>query len=429
MLSNKRLQTILLAALIILFWFPICFNNEFFYDDWTFIDVFKAGPPALSYFLKPSNEHFMPLFKGIFFLMFKLFRLNIIPYMGLSILMHILNCVLFLILLRLIFPKNPLLPFWLSLFFALNTTYFEILHWFTNFSQALTFFFLLITLILLHRSFLEGKRMLFWASVLTSFFIPMNFSMGFLGIVFIALYYILILSQNTGRRLFSSLWPYFLSWFVYLIIYLIFTLPSILHKPATAPAVTFKAGQVFLYTLLGFTGLLVKNLGFSLQVFPYSTILAIILAVLVFFFTFFLILYLILNPQKERTTLFGNWKIAAFSLMNMILCYVVLALGRASLGAEAFLSWGRYHYLPMFFLTLLMGTFLFKFIEIFSRIFKQRRFILFLAILFILFLTMHFMLIRQKSESSIRTEGAVPAHDVSADRNTSADIWAARPTI
>ncbi|MBI5700264.1 hypothetical protein HZC34_00240 [Candidatus Saganbacteria bacterium] len=156
--SSTLFQIVCLVVLIVVFWAPIMFDNEFFYDDYSFIDTFKAGTPSIGYFLKPHNEHFMPMFKGVFFSMYKIFGANIVPYMGLVIIMHVINAILIFFLLKLIFDKKKFLPFLLTLFFALNTTYYEILHWFVNTSQAIMFFFLLLTLLLFHLSERNGNK-------------------------------------------------------------------------------------------------------------------------------------------------------------------------------------------------------------------------------------------------------------------------------
>src|SRR3989338_3179463 len=179
-------QALLLSTLIIAFWHPICFNNELFLDDWSFVDSFKANGFSLNYIFAPNNEHFMPLFKAIFFIFHDFFGTNIIPYMAGSIVLHIINSMLVLILLRNIFSEKR--GFFLSIIFALSTTYYEILHWFTNFGQGLTMLALLLTFVFLQKSLKQNSKIFYYLSVASSFFIPMNFSMGFLGIFFITLY-------------------------------------------------------------------------------------------------------------------------------------------------------------------------------------------------------------------------------------------------
>src|SRR3989339_1010804 len=237
-LSNVRFQTITLILLIILFWFPICFNNEFFYDDWSSINAFKEGV-GISYFLKPSNEHFAPIAKFIVFAMFKLFYPNIVPYMIVSILFHIFNSILFFFLLRLIFKKHRFLPILLAMFFALNTTYFEILHWFACINFTLTFSFLLGTLFCMHKSVIENNKKLYWLSAVLSFFIPLNSFQGFLSIIFVPLYYFLVIKGGVSideiKKGLRFLLPFLAIWVSSFVFYLFFSLVSVLNQPSTAP--------------------------------------------------------------------------------------------------------------------------------------------------------------------------------------------------
>ena len=407
MFSKTSFQIISIIVLIVIFWYPIMFENEFFYDDWAFISTFKAGTPSLGYFLQPHNEHFMPMFKMIFFAMYKLFQANIMPYMALSIVMHIINCLLLFVLLRLIFKGKKLLSYLLTLFFALNVTYFEVLHWFVNLSQALMLMFLIITLVLMHRSVDEDNKKLYYWSLFTSFFIPMNFSMGFLGIFFVVTYYFLILKGKLldGIRFLA---PYLYVWALYLVTFLTFSLYSIMHKPATAPKLTFDATKLVFYFVLGFVGLFIRNLGYSMLVFPYTTGLAVLFTIIFVVFLFFLLFYYILNPAKQRKPLLWGSGIIAFSLMGIFVCYAILAVGRSSLEPFSFISWGRYHYLPMFFFTILLGAVAPRFFGIFSGIFNEKRLKALVILLFIGMLMTHFVLIRQKSFSPVRTEGLIP---------------------
>lgn len=399
--SARPVQILIIIALIFLFWYPICFNNDFFMDDGAFLDVFKAGVPAIGYFFTPHNEHFMPLFKVIFLSMFKLFGLNIAPYMALSIIMHAANCVIFYLLLGLIFPQRKFLPFLLILFFGLNTVYFEILHWFTTFSQALMLCFLLSTLLLLHLGQKKQDKRLYYLSLFTSFFIPMNFSLGFLGIIFIYAYNKLIIDKEI--RIFK-LYPYIFVWLTYLAIYLSFTLNQILTK-STATSVNI--GTAIQYLFLGFVGMSIKLLGFSILVFPFSTGISVLLTLLLLFFVVFFFMYFMLNNKNARIGVFKNGEVCIFAFSGMFLSYALIAVSRTALSADSFLNWGRYHYLPMMFFTILLGAIIPQILGILALIYSRRRVIVLFAIILIMFLANHFILIRQKSESAVRTEGAI----------------------
>jgi len=408
---NFRIQVLLLAALIIAFWYPVCFNNEFFYDDWEYINTFQNNGANFAYFLKPINEHFMPLSKLIFFMMFKSFNLNIFPYMIFTVLFHVLLCFTVLSFFRLVFGGEKISTFLLALFFALNTTYYEVLHWFSSVNFSLVLFFLVGTLFLFHKAFMDKSKKMYILSLITSFFVPMNFSMGFLGIVFLFLYSFWGLKDKGSlSEKIKRVLPYFFVWIVYLVFYLIFSLQSILNKPETAPDLTFNLIKILSLSFLGFLGMLLKLFGFNFPlVFPYTIGLTILLIFVSLVFALFSFLYFVLNKKFERIPFFAKSKMILFAFTSIFLCYVVLGITRGSLGAGSIMGWGRYHYFPLFFLSFLLGAVYPRFIAIFSKIFNERRLKFFLLILFIIFLLNNFILIRQKSESPIRTEGKLPA--------------------
>lgn len=402
-------QILILAVLIVIFWYPILFNNEFFYDDWTFIDSIKSGHLTVWAMFKANNGHFGPIFNVIAFSMHKIFGLNIVPFMCLSIFIHIIICSLILILLRQIFKKKEFLCFLLTIFFALNTVYFEILHWFSALGQAPTLMALLLTLIFMNNAFSSNDKRAYYMSLFCSFFAPMHFIVGFLSIIFICFYYFLVLNQKFLRNFKDSLkflLPYILIWIFYVIMYAILAVPQMVGKEATP--LTFEISKIFMFMVVGFSGLLIKNIGFSPLVFPYTTGLAVFLMFFIIIISAIVLLYVALNKTKERQSIFEDKGAAWFAIIGMLLCYFILAVGRASLGIDSIANWGRYHYFTMFFLTILMGSFILQFLNIFSKIFNRNRMKILLFIIFAVFLLTHFMLIRQKSESLIRTEGYVP---------------------
>ena len=344
---NFRIQVLLLAALIIAFWYPVCFNNEFFYDDWEYINTFQNNGANFAYFLKPINEHFMPLSKLIFFMMFKSFNLNIFPYMIFTVLFHVLLCFTVLSFFRLVFGGEKISTFLLALFFALNTTYYEVLHWFSSVNFSLVLFFLVGTLFLFHKAFMDKSKKMYILSLITSFFVPMNFSMGFLGIVFLFLYSFWGLKDKGSlSEKIKRVLPYFFVWIVYLVFYLIFSLQSILNKPETAPDLTFNLIKILSLSFLGFLGMLLKLFGFNFPlVFPYTIGLTILLIFVSLVFALFSFLYFVLNKKFERIPFFAKSKMILFAFTSIFLCYVVLGITRGSLGAGSIMGWGRYHYL------------------------------------------------------------------------------------
>jgi len=110
----------------------------------------------------------------------------------------------------------------------------------------------------------------------------------------------------------------------------------------------------------------------------------------------------------------GERGIVRFCLISALISYAAVAVTRASLGVDAFLSWGRYHYFPVFFLSILAGNAITPVYGILSKIFNRKRVMIYLALLFAIYLATQLILIRQKSFSSIRLEGSLPKIEIPA---------------
>lgn len=407
---KKYWPFILLAFLVILFWYPVTQNNDFFYDDWGFIETFQQNKATFGYFFAPHNEHFMPMFKGIFFVMFKIFGLNIVPYMWFLILMHIINVCLFYALCKKIFPHAKWLPIILAVLVLSNSAYYEVVHWFTLLCTALSFMFLQISLLYLHLYVEQGEKKLLIISAISSFFIPMNFSLGIIGIAFIFLYYFCIIKKEFKIKEIKGylfrLWPYLLAWFSYLSVYLLFSYAS--GFKAGRGIFAFNLSNALSNVLSGFGGFFIKSLGFGLLMQPINIWVAGILLFNLICLGFFLLLYFILNPRSERKRVLHDRGIALYSFLGAFISYLVIAVARTDLSSGVFLNWGRYQFFSVFFLTIFIGNMLPSLILVFSKIFNKQRVKVYLVLLFILFLIGQFVMIRAKAGSPIRTEGNLP---------------------
>ncbi|MBU0573274.1 MAG: hypothetical protein KKH83_02205, partial [Candidatus Margulisbacteria bacterium] len=141
---RKYWQIIVLALVVIVFWSPVIFNNEFQSDERDIMSVFEKQGVSINYLIKPHNEHFMPMYKLILYTHYKMFGYdNIVPSIILNIFMHAVNIVLFYILCCYLFSRSKWKPFILSLAFSINSAYFEVVHAGITLSNALVLFFLL----------------------------------------------------------------------------------------------------------------------------------------------------------------------------------------------------------------------------------------------------------------------------------------------
>jgi|GEM_PF-2866631 len=404
-IENKYWPVVVLVCFVILFWHPIFINNEFFADDTVILGAIRDGQFSLKYMLTPHNDHFMPLFKGIFFVVYKLFGRSIIPCMAVSIFIHILNSILFFILCKMIFPDRKWLPFFTAIFFSLNSSFYEVLHWFIVVNTSMSFLFLLLSLVFLHRYSNEKKTWMYVVSLVSSFFIPMGFTLGILGIAFIYLYAWFILKIRS-IKIYA---PYILPFLFFAAFYVTFV---VLAGHSRTGVYSMNILDIAQYVLMGFFGAWFKSMGFSIAATPQTTILSGLLALQLIFVCYFLLFYFFLNRKDERVQILGDRNIMWFCLISAALCYAAIGIGRSQLSKDVFLYWGRYQYFPVAFLSILIGNAALPIFQVFAKIFNRRRLFVFFAVLFIFFLIIQFAVIRQKSLSSFRTEGALPSADL-----------------
>ena len=408
--AKTHWQKIILALLVIVFWHPVIFNNNFFMDDWDFINTFQSGSYSFQYLFAPHNEHLMPIFKSVFFVVLSAFGTNIVPPMILAILLHILNTILFYILCSFIFKRHKWVPFLATLIWSLNSVYYEVLHWFIVINTALSVTFLMLALIFMCRFFENKNRKDYFISILASFFIPMNFSLGILGVGFIVLFYYGVIKKSfTLSKLkedLKFLWPYLAVWVFFLVIYY-FTI----YLPVTTAqidknfVINLNPQVILQFVTMGFLGTVIKSLALNILSHSVALLLGILLLLNLLFWLSFFALYFILNRKENRTALLGDYGIALFALGGALLSYAVLALARSFVTADALLNWGRYHYFPYFFLCIQLGNFLPAAGQILSKIFNPRRIKIYAGIFLIVFLLIHLITIHHKAFSLIRTEG------------------------
>ena len=136
---RRNWQTILIVATVILFWWPIFYNNGFFSDDLSFLREYSGNGLRAGFVFQTYNEHYIPVFKIFFFIMFKLFGQNFAPYMAVLLLIHILNVLLFYSISKLVFKGRKLVPLLLAIAFGVSSVYFELMRWFTTTQISLSF--------------------------------------------------------------------------------------------------------------------------------------------------------------------------------------------------------------------------------------------------------------------------------------------------
>jgi hypothetical protein len=436
---KKTFQVVLLIAISLLAWWPVLFNNSFFADDNDIISRFHSSPSTIAYIFAPHNEHFMPMYKAVFFCLIKLFGTNIVPCMLLSIIFHTANMVLLFLLASKIFPKRKWLPFLAAVLFGVNYTLFSTLHWFILLCTIWTLFFLLLTLLLFHHSCETKSKPAYWAAVFSSFFISMNYSLGILGIVIIVLYYLFIIKKRFPWTVaewiedVKILFPFGIAWLSYMIIYYFSTYQQVLASRGGRTGFDLQLGVILEFVLVGFVGALIKTLGLDFfDSGPFNLLFGLFLTFAFLGLIGRILIYYLFNIGKKRIKFFKNGNVLWFSMIGIFLCYGVCAMTRSWGGMQSFSMASRYHYWPIFFMTLIFISLVPSIVAILETRINPRRLKTFLIVLFVVYVFHHMLLINNRAFSTIRTEGRIEKnwHNVLiVAASTSADSLAAKPTV
>lgn len=324
--------------LLIFFLLIFCFYFFLFKDRvWFFNDDFDLLVGNLNfsptYLLLPHNEHFIPIHKLLFYLMFSFFGLNFTPYFVLSICLHLLNLIiLWLIVKRL--TNHKFFAYMAILLFSVNVTFFEVILQ-DNFSALLCSLFMEIAFLFWLKLRQKPEIKYFLITIFSSFVAALSFSVSLgypavLGLIsffdqksskknaliFLALELIVICIYfyfNFGRQHF--LWPSF--------------------------------SQIFLFL---YTGLLeALTLRFLFPLFPtrFLGLNHVLMPFLIIISFLFLGLIFILSSLKNQEKLF----LKIVLIINIIYPYAIMSLKRAALSPKEALA-ERYAYIPLFFLVI-----------------------------------------------------------------------------
>jgi len=301
--------------IIFAFYFFLFKDRVWFFND-SFNDLLDASQTPLTFILSPYNEHWIPISKIFYLILFKLFKLNFTYYFIISILLHLLNILVLYKISKFLTKSNYFSNLVLFLY-SVNVNFFEIILWGT-------FDILLCTLFI-------GLAFLFWLrnklslSVIFAICAALSNGMG-LGYPLVLSFLSLIKGKSDRRKAII----YAISGFFILSLYFIFSKQNL-------DGVNFIKIFYFLYIGLVY-GLFLR---FFFPLFPTrflvlnNLILPILIASIVIFS------YLIFT----KTKLF----LKITMLVNIVYLYLIISLKRATISPwEAVAE--RYQYIPLFFL-------------------------------------------------------------------------------
>ena len=324
--------------LLIFFLLIFCFYFFLFKDRvWFFNDDFDFLVGNLNfssiYLFLPHNEHFIPIHKLLFHVMFSFFSLNFTPYFILSVCLHLLNLlILWFIIKRL--TDNKFFAYLAVLLFSVKVTFFEVILQ-NNFSALFCSLFMGVTFLfwLKLRQKPEIKYLLIIISSLFAAFLSFSVALGYplvlafisyfdkksaekIALIFLALEIVMICVYfyfNGGESF--SLWPSFIQ-------------ISLFLYTGLVEALTLR----FLFPLFP-----TRFLGLNQVLMPFLIIVSFLFLGLIF----------ILSSLKSKEKLF----LKIVLLLNIIYPYVLMSLKRAGLSPKEALA-ERYAYIPLFFLVI-----------------------------------------------------------------------------
>lgn len=336
----KLLPIIFLA--IFCFYFFLFRNRVWFHhDDFDFL--VGSANFNFSYLVAPHNEHFLPIFRILYYSEYSLFGLNFTPFFIISILLHLF--ILFVLYkITNILTTKKFYAYLAVFLFTINSTFFEVILWST--SQQLLLSSLFIGISFLAWLKYRQKKTNNWliTSSISSILAAFSSGFGVLYPLFISIVSIFDKKINKLGKLF-----FILSALLTLVIFWYFAGKSL--TVVTKQSLSLNDFPHVIYFIL--IGLIEGMLSrFFWAPFTPSRIAKtdlILMPVLNISILIFLIYLLSKTGFKKGKNLFMKVVLASLSLFP----YLAISLGRYPYGAKAAMS-ERYVYLPLFFFILFL---------------------------------------------------------------------------
>ena len=324
-----------LVIVIFLFYF-LTFAGKVWFDHDDFDFLFFSSQFSPNELLRPHNEHFLPVFRLLFFLEYSLFKLNAQFYFAVSILLHIVSILLIYKIVFYITKKD----FWAysgAILYSINATFYESIIWITSQQTLLCGLFLLASYLTYLYFRIQKKA---YQLYLSCFFSVLSaFSFG-IGLIAPAFFFAMSLfdKKSTSKARFL----YFLSSLISFIAFFIFSVSKYPNLNHIFSLKVFAKMAVFFVT--GFTqGLLNRFFwaGFTPSRVADSDLLLMPILTIAVFFIIFKITW---SGRKKKKDWFLDISLALLTLLP----YAVIALSRFPGGFKGAMA-ERYTYLPLAF--------------------------------------------------------------------------------
>lgn len=318
----------LLTIIGLFYYFPFSRLTWFYHDDFDFL--LGSFSFNLKYLLSPHNEHFLPVFRILFWLEFLLFKFNFKFYLLVSILLHLSVLWLLFLIVKKITKKN----FWGFLavfFFGFNGNFYEVILWATGQQILLCCFFMALSF-LFWLKYRQKKQPLIILGIFASTLLSAaSFGVGALN--GFSLLLTSLIDKKSDKKLKITLMIQFL---LMTILFLNFKLATGLNL---AKMLYFAWVGIFQGTLSRFFYAPFapsRTTGADLWLMPVLNIFIII----------FLWLLFKIKTKKDKVIFYS---LALFSLYP----YLLTSISRFSGGAKGAMA-ERYIYIPLFFIIILI---------------------------------------------------------------------------
>lgn len=315
--------------------FSLLKETFFFHDEWTFLYQIINSPK--DFIFSPHNDHFMPLFKLIYFLEYKLFGLNYPLYQLVLLIFHFANAYLLLLIIQSL-TKNKNLGILAFFLFLVSLVYWEVIFASATLPTVLCLFLIGLAIFYYLRYEDKGKRRDIFLSALCSLLSAYAWGAGlFFPLTFFGLFFLRkIWRKETKIEEFAA---YLGTGVIAIVSYKIFVRPVGLVDLDLKKITTFTLEAIKWIILSFYT----SSPGFA-TVFLLLAFLA------------FLAFYPVFKNRKSRDKFFNRLKprlpIILFSLINFVYPYILSATFRYRIDMELAKS-SRYTYLPLFFLIII----------------------------------------------------------------------------
>jgi len=307
----------------------------FFHDEWTFL--FKIITSPSEFITTPHNGHFWPIFASIYIILYKLFRLNYLPYQFVLLIFHFGNVLIIKKIIEKI-TNSQLFGILAGTFFLFSNIYWEVIFSFSTFPTVLCLFFITLAVWLYLKYEDKNKTKYIYLSGISTLFSGLVWGAGVFSPILIAIVP-LIKSWRTKKLLIRPLTNYLIFQIISMAVYFHFSNNSVGNTVEFNKIITFSISAIWWNIVNFYTG----SPGFIKLLALVFIILGLLASSIIFN-----------NRNRDRLfkQLFFNIEWYLFTIISFAFYIVITAYSRYQIDMRLSSS-SRYTYFPLFFLVIL----------------------------------------------------------------------------